>query len=189
MTPPKIFTPLLAVCQILNFRWIWHNTNITQIRKRWLFFPAKSSGALLSESSLSEKGGKIPHSISILANSGHCESWHYPRAPVKCVGGQLLWWWSIWRELPWPSQGSDWESEKGRETERAREREREGRWCEGWERQWKMDFHTFIIAVTPYVLRSNFTFENGAAAQIKNDINFCQPAHIAFFIPGETLLD
>lgn len=118
------------------------------------------------------------------ANSGHCESWHYPRAPVKCVGGQLLWWWSIWRELPWPSQGSDWESERGREAERGSEGGGRGR-----ERQWKMDFHTFIIAVTPYVLRSNFTFENGTAAQIKNDINFCQQAHIAFFIPGETLLD
>lgn len=52
-----------------------------------------------------------------------------------------------------------------------------------------MDFHTFIIAVTPYIQQGNFTFENGTATQIKNDINFCQPAHIAFFIPLETPLD
>jgi len=59
----------------------------------------------------------------------------------------------------------------------------------GEEAGWKMDFHTFIIAVTPYIQQGNFTFENGTATQIKNDINFCQPAHIAFFIPVETPLD
>lgn len=52
-----------------------------------------------------------------------------------------------------------------------------------------MDFHTFIIAVTPYIQQGNFTFENGTATQIKNDINFCQPARSAFFIPVETPLD
>lgn len=50
-----------------------------------------SAAALLSKWSPDKREAEISLSISLLANSEHNESWHYPRAPVKCVGGQLQW--------------------------------------------------------------------------------------------------
>lgn len=50
-----------------------------------------SAAALLSKWSPDKREAEISLSISLLANSEHNESWHYPRAPVKYVGGQLQW--------------------------------------------------------------------------------------------------